>query len=97
MIRPPCKILVKESSASDLTPTTTLTSTETTIPAITQCTINNDVRMVIRDKTYLMVKFIDNDQMATRIIILLLDTGYRSQSCMRKYYMRKKKKPKLAT
>ena len=76
LIRPPSKILVKESVASDLTPTTTLTSAETTISAVTQCTINKGVRMIVRDKTYLMVKFLDNDQMATRIIILSLDTGY---------------------
>ena len=71
LIRPPFKIMVKESPASDLTPTTTLTSAETT-----QCNINKDVRMIIRDKKYSMVKFLENDQMATRIIILLLDTEY---------------------
>ena len=76
MIRPPSKILVKESSTSDLTPTPTLTSAETMISAVTQCTVNKGVRMIIRDKTYSMVKFLDNDQMATRIIIPSPDTGY---------------------
>ena len=52
LIRPPSKILVKEPVASDLlTPTTTLTSAETTISAVTQCTINKGIRMIIRDKT----------------------------------------------
>ena len=32
--------------------------------------------MIIRDKMYSKVKFLDNDQMATKIIILSLDTGY---------------------
>ena len=76
LIRPPSKILGKESLASDLTPTTTLTNAETIISAVTQCTINKGVRMIIRDKMYFMVKFLDNDQMATRIIKLSLDTGY---------------------
>ena len=75
LIRPPSKILVKELSASDLTPTTTLASAETTISAVMQCTINKGLRMIIRDKIYLMVKFLKNDQMATKIIMLLLDTG----------------------
>ena len=62
--------------ASDLTLTTTSTSAETMISAVTQCVINKGVRMVIGDNEYLRVKFLENDQMATRIIILLLDTGY---------------------
>ena len=76
LIRPPSKTLVKESLASYLTPTTTLTSAEKTISTVTQCIIKKCVRMIIRDKTYLMVKLLENDQMATRIIILSLDTGY---------------------
>ena len=52
LIKPPSKILVKEPLASDLTPTTTLTSTKTMISAVTQCAINKGVRMIIRDKTY---------------------------------------------
>ena len=39
LIRPPSKILVKELSASVLTPTTTLTSAETMISAVTQCEV----------------------------------------------------------
>ena len=74
LIRPSSKILVKESLASDLTPTTTVTSAETMISAVKQCTINKGVRMIIRDKTYSRVKVLDNDQMATRILILSLDT-----------------------
>ena len=69
-IRPQSKILVKKSLATDLTPTTTLTRAETTIATFTQCIINKGIRMIIRDKTYSMVKFLENDQMATRIIIL---------------------------
>ena len=76
LIRPPSKTLVKEPLASDLTPTTTLTSAEILISAVTHCTINKVVRMINRDKTYSMDKFLDNDQIATRIIILSLDTGY---------------------
>ena len=71
------KFLVNESPASDLlTPTMTLTSAETTISATMQFTINKGVRMIIRDKMYSMVKVLENDQMATRIIILSLDTEY---------------------
>ena len=51
LIRPSSKISVKESSASDLTPTTTFTSAETTIATITQCTIKKGIMMIIRDKT----------------------------------------------
>ena len=57
-IRPPSKTLVKELLASDLTPTTTLTSTETMISAVTQCTINKGVRMIMRDKMYSIDKFL---------------------------------------
>ena len=68
--------MVKESLASDLTSTTRLTGAGTMISAVTQCIINKGVREIIRDKRYLMVEFIENDQMATRVIILSLDTGY---------------------
>ena len=75
-VRPPTKTSVKESTASDLTPTTTLTSAETTISTITQGNINKFIRMIIRDKTYLMVKVLENDNMTSRIIVLALDTKY---------------------
>ena len=48
------------------TPTTTLTIAEIMNSVVTKCTINNGVRRIIRDKTYSMVKFLENDQMATR-------------------------------
>ena len=75
-IRPPSNTSIKELVASDLTPTATLTSAETTISAVTQYTINEGVRMVIRDKMYLMVKFLENNQMATRIIIRSMKSSF---------------------
>ena len=36
--------------------------------------------MVISDKLYLMIKFIKNDQMVTRIITLLMKTRYVQKS-----------------
>ena len=47
LTRPPSKILVKESSTSDLTPTTTLTNAETIISAVTQCKDDNKRQNVL--------------------------------------------------
>ena len=75
-IQPPTKISVKECTASDITQTTTLSSAVTMISTTTQSNISKCIRMIIRDKTYSMVKFLKNDNTTSRIVVLFLDTKY---------------------
>ena len=75
-IRPPSKISVKELSTNDRSLTTTVMSIETKISTVLQVIIKKGIRMVIREKTYSMVKFLNNDQMATKMIKLSMKCGY---------------------
>ena len=74
--RPTSKIVLKGSSASDLTPGTAALEAELEIKSKCQKGYNTQLWSVIRDKMYTRMKFVKSKQLALGVTELGLDIGY---------------------
>ena len=75
-MRPTPKIVLKSTSASDLTQSTAASEAESEIKRKCQKGYNTQLRSVIRDKMYMRMKLVKSEELALYMAELGLKTNY---------------------